>query len=246
MRTFLLASMWLLVSGGAQAAILPFQGSLSFQFGPSGIVSFPVTGTGLATVNGSAGGPHVTALGIPSRAIRATALTTPVTDPFVAPIRGLQLTVSNGGGSFADGGLGLTGRMPLLGLARLCLGASCARAPANLSIPLSGVGSGGTVTNSVLINVTVTGSPWTTGTAAIGTLTSMGFTHGPASGTTSTASASGRLRLVTPIRIQTGIAGLPSLPSFARFDLHFVPEPRALVLLASGGFALAWAGARRR
>jgi hypothetical protein len=76
-------------------------------------------------------------------------------------------------------------------------------------------------------------------------LTAMGFAHGPASGTSSTAAASGVVSLVTPIRINTNIGGALYIPAFAVMTLHFVPEPGTLALVGGGLAALAVAGGRR-
>jgi len=91
----------------------------------------------------------------------------------------------------------------------------------------------------------VIGAPWTAGKAAVGTLTQMGFQHGPASLTSWTAAASGQVRLVTPIFVSTNIAAISVLRGFALMTLHFVPEPATLLLLAAGIAALARVGRRR-
>jgi hypothetical protein len=62
----------------------------------------------------------------------------------------------------------------------------------------------------------------------------MGFAHGPASLTSSTANPSGQVQLVTPIFISTNIGASAVLPGFAILNLHFVPEPGTLMLLGSG------------
>ena len=60
----------------------------------------------------------------------------------------------------------------------------------------------------------------------------MGFRHGPASLTSSTAGPSGALQLVTPFQIRTTInPGIP-LPGIAALTLRFVPEPGSEALLA--------------
>ena len=96
------------------------------------------------------------------------------------------------------------------------------------------------------VNVTAIGAPWTVGTVSVGTLTQMGFAHGPASLTSSTAAASGQVRLVTPIFISTNISALPVFPAFGVLDLHFVPEPATLLLLGSGIAGLVMFGRTKR
>ena len=95
------------------------------------------------------------------------------------------------------------------------------------------------------VNVTVAGAPWTSGTVAIGASTAHGFSHGPASHTSSTARASGVLQLVTPIFISTNLAGdFSAVPAFGVLNLHFVPEPATLVLVGAGLLVTAAIGRR--
>jgi hypothetical protein len=220
----------------AQAATLGFTGFLAIQIATLAPVAVP--GSGLATVSGP--GSHIDSLQLPASPFAATGIVVPVTDPSAAPIKGIHATVHNGAGSFA-GGPGLAGVMPINGVTKVCLFAPCsAPPPANLSVPLSVVGAGGSVFVGALVNVTAIGAPWTAGTAAVGTLTAMGFQHGPASLSSSTANVSGALRLVTPIFISTNIGSSAVVPAFGILDLHFVPEPTTALLVASGiaGFAM--------
>ena len=75
------------------------------------------------------------------------------------------------------------------------------------------------------------------GTFCGGTAMMAGFQHGPGSLTSSTAAASGSVRLVTPVFLSTNIALLSVVPAFGILDLHFVPEPATLLLLGGG---MAW------
>jgi hypothetical protein len=225
----------------AHSATVPFTGSLTIAFVPN--VSLPtlqVPGSGIATVDGS----HINALDLPASPFAATGIT--VMNPtVVGPVSGEQLTVHNGAGSFAGGPLG--GPMPLNGVMKVCHFAYCGSAPpANLTVPPTVVGVGGSASVTALINVTVSGAPWTVGTAAVGTLTQMGFRHGPASLTSSTAAASGQVRLVTPIFISTSLQPESLLPTFGILDLHFVPEPGTLLLLGTGVAGLVMLGRTKR
>jgi hypothetical protein len=196
-----------------------------------------VSGSGVAQVDGSGGGLHLDAITLPAGAFSASQLRMPLTDPGVFPVAGIQLTVSNQTGAFSAAGGGLGGPMPLDGSFRFC----------HLVVPLTGVaGTDGTVTAKGAVNLTVIGAPWTTGTAAIGTITRMGFAHGPESLASSTAQTSGVVQLVTPIFISTNLGASSVLPGFATLTLHFVPEPGTLALLAAGILAFAWRGARSR
>jgi hypothetical protein len=239
---FALVATWV-CSVPSSGAVLPFTGSLTIGF--TGVAPFTVHGAGVATANGP--GAHLETLALPASPFDATGLVMPYTDPAVIPLfAGLQLTVHNGAGTIAGGG----GVIPLAGLLRSCLFSPCkipgSPPPANLLVPLSVVGVGGAITYAGILNDTVSGAPWTVGTAAVGTVTQAGFRHGPASLTSSTAAASGQIRLVTPIFISTNIGAAPVISAFGTLDLHFVPEPGTLLLLATGILGLVRFGRARR
>jgi hypothetical protein len=219
----------LIAAPRAHAGSLPFTGSLTILVAGYGA---GVAGSGTATVNGSGGLGHLDSLRVSASAFATQALVVPITTPVAFPVAGLQITAANGAGDFAlPGG----GTMPILGTAKVCLFGPCSAAIANLEVPLDVVGAGGTTWVSGPVNVTVVGAAWTTRTAAIGTSTVMGYSHGPASQTSSTAQPSGVVQLVTPIFIRTNLgADLAVVPAFAILNLHFVPEPTTLVLLGAG------------
>jgi len=226
-----------------RAATLPVTGTLSFQLGNRGPIA--AIGSGDVTVNGSGAGTHVDSLALEAGVFQTTAVTVQYTNPSTfAPFAGAQLTVANQAGGFAAG----VATIPLFGVARLCAFGPCSAAVANLSIPLSVVGVGGsTFASAGAFEVTVVGAPWTTGTAtADGGATAMGFRRGPASATSSTASASGVLQLVTPVAIRTNVPESLPILGFAVMTLRFVPEPTTLALVAAATGALALGAARRR
>jgi hypothetical protein len=244
-----LALVWIfgssLAAQPAAASAVPVTATLRIQI--STLDPLVVTGSGVALVNGSGGGAHLTSLALPGGIVQTTGFVLDMTDPGVLPIAGLQLTAENASGTFA----GASGLIALGGVAKVCLFARCNETPpANLNVPLTVIGQGGTATVMDVVHVTVVGAPWGLATAAIptsmgGSITTMGFRHGPASGTSSTAAPSGTLQLVTPISISTNIGAAAYVPAFAVLTLHFVPEPVTLTLLGAGIVALA-ARARRR
>jgi len=134
-----------------------------------------------------------------------------------------------------------------------------------LGIPgtgIKGLGVGGLITvgGFSAIRISVEAAPWTvktataidqtndnTGSAAFHAVTRMGFAHGPASGTTSTAQPSGVLQIVTPSQIRTNLSlgSSKKLGSITTLIVHFVPEPGMLLLLGSGVVGLALLGRNR-
>ena len=160
------------------------------------------------------------------------------------------MNAANGAGmlSVAGGPLGgFGGAIPILGTLRICLGAGCDDGPfADISLPLSVVGAGGT-TATPGGTFQVVGAPWST---AQTTLTGTGFVsyfagsrEGPGGLASSTALPGGFLSVVTPARVV--IPNLGELGFVAMLDVRFVPEPGGLALLATGAAGLASLGRRR-
>lgn len=235
-----------LLASRAGAALVPFEGTIEIDL--SGIVT-SFAGAGIATIDD--GDAHVSSIEFTSGSWQTSALVLAVTDPSSAPIRGIQITAANGAGAFAENGGGtLVGAMPMLGAAKVCLFGACGAAVANLTVPLHVIGVGGRVAATGLLNVTVEGAPWTTGTAVNFVpytpflSTRMGGRHGPASMTSSTAVPGGSIQLVTPYRVWTNLGvDQPSVFGFVTATLRFVPEPTTLGLLSGG---CAWLGLRAR
>ncbi len=259
------------VGSSARGAQLNYTGSITFEIGFIPPIAFG--GSGVATVNGSGviGGP-VTALSIAQGDFQL-ATTIPVFN--ASPISGLVFaggaassmftvpfapftitlvtptgTLTNASGTFptldasVPSGLGV---MPLNGIGIICLFSECDQGPtANLVVPLSPVGQGGTVTAKGAVNVTVIGAPWTLGQVAIQNSQRTGFAHGPGSNTATAATSSGVVSLVTPVVVSTSLAVFPLVPTFATLDLHFVPEPGTLLLLGTGIAGLGALGRSRR
>ncbi len=164
----------------------------------------------------------------------------------VSLISSLNVTVSNGAGTFTPfsgqggnfgGPAGLQGGSVVGVLAGLI----------NLVIPLTVVGTGGIVqAGAAALLVTVTGHLWTTGVAAVTAVTSPSTASLTGYDNRTNTNHGGNIQLISPIRILTNAAG--NLPGFAVKTLRFVPEPGGLMLLGSaiaGLLTVGWLRMRR-
>jgi hypothetical protein len=253
----------------ARSALLYWQGSLDVDLG---VTSPPylVTGTGVATVNGSSGFGHLSTLRL-AGGIGPVSEIYLVTDPNLPEIDTVIGNVDLQTGTLApiSGGGPLTqNAMPLAGSYKICfLLIACS---AFLEYPLTqngtrGLGIGGLITANGFgagLRISVFGAPWTVATAKItglwttndmipnasratGTVTLVGFAHGPVSAT-STATTNGVLQLVSAGRIETTLNPTDDVMAApAVLKLVFVPEPGLLLLLASGVGGLTLLGRRR-
>jgi hypothetical protein len=238
----------------AGAATLEWNGTFTIEFG----IVDPVvsTGTGVATLNGSGGTGHLDTLGVAGGITGST--TIPLTDPDNASLVTLVVTARLGTGSLSgvSGAPPLTGTptIPVPGLAKLCL--VLANCVSTIPIPLTvngsvGVGIGGQVTVNGFattpnaVKISLLGAPWTLGTASVtaiptdnggtSTATAMGFVHGPASGTSNTATGSGVIQVATPVRVVTSLNPPNNvLAIIGIVKLKMVPEPGLMLLLGSG------------
>jgi hypothetical protein len=163
-------------------------------------------------------------------------------------------------------------QMPLGGLVKVCiLFPGCGvYLPVPVAAPIGGpftkgLGIGGTMTVNTFsagigLKISLAFNPWTLGatqmvdvstttntpTVTNATVTIQGFKHGPASNTSSTAAASGVIQWVSASRVITTVEP-PStkLAVYGVLNLHFIPEPGMLLLLASGVGGLVLLGRSR-
>jgi len=242
----------LLLPPPTAADLLLFESTLTLNgLDPATVAA---TGTGVATVNGSGGGLHLSTAGIGPDVLMANTTSTPTSPPTSFPFEKIAASFSNAAGAFAvttPTGL-LKGPMALPGNVELCVDIGCEVAYA---VPFTeggsnGVGVGGsTVTTMVGSGTTISlrGAGWQSGSVTIttvsGTHMSVGFVHGPASLTSSTAITNGVLQLVTPIAITASTTEGPvEIPLFGSLQLRFVPEPASGAALLAGAAAIALLG----
>lgn len=259
----------LLAAGSALALVVDYRGELAIEPLHPAFPTARIDGVGVATLNGTSAGAALETLSL-AGGIAGTDIV-PVTDPLVSNGGIVALRVSGRLGTGAlrpfQPAVSLStpqlshGELAIRGDARLCmLVASCGM---GLDLPFTwrdsqgtiGLGVGGAIAIAPLSTIrhTLLGAPWTPRTALLAVPTpsggkvtafASGFAHGPLSFTGSTARPGGAVQLVTPVVVH-GSEGLSPPSGFARLTLHFVPEPRALFVLAPS-IALLAAGARRR
>ncbi len=252
---------------------MSFSGTL--EFGIQGVTPVALTGISTVVVNGTGGGAHLSSFTIATGRLAGTASrplfnAAPISGLLFAGsvatyfyhvccgaaasnslVYALNFgSVSNGPGAFynlSNHYSNFAGVMPLNGIGVACLFSPCSAFPsANLVVPLTPVGQGGTAAVTGVVNITGIGAPWFKGTVTVGTATAMGFQHGPASATLSSAAQiSGVVSLVSPVFISTSLDAFPLVPAFARFTVQFIPEPRTLLLVGSGVMGLAVIRRRR-
>ncbi len=227
----------LLLAAPVEAARLAYDASSKLKFSNLGRAEVTATGTGVATVNGSAGVGHLTTLRVP---LGTDALSTvlPITDPIVTAggivavfITSVRARPDLQGGTFRpiSGAIQSTtaltlNTMPSTGAVRICLFNPDCSASLDLDVGATvngvfvGAGVGGvlTVGGPGNIRISLLGAPWTVKTASVsnrtdnGDITTFarnGWAHGPASGTSSTAIGGGVVQLVTAT--QTFTVGIP-------------------------------------
>lgn len=188
------------LAGAANADKLLFNGTHGIKFSNFGGIDVAVTGTGVATVNGSAGGfpgAHLNTLAI-SQHFATLSSVIPITDPIVTAggvvevrLDALRFNPQGQGGIFApvSGALQNTtpqlsqGTMPIAGMVRVCLfyaGCNSGALTQTLSQTTNGVfignGVGGLVTigGEGAIRISLLGAPWTVNTVSVSNRTNNG------------------------------------------------------------------------
>jgi|GEM_PF-5260396 len=223
---------------GSAASAAPFTGTLTvYVFDTQQEMPAVVFG-------GGDGGSSAALVTIPGDAFVGTATATTPTS-IAAPITENRVIVTgHDPGSFS--GATLAGAMALRGALRFWgLGGGTAGPPL-LEVPLSVVGSPGAKGTwaSGPIALTAHGAAWSAGNVAVTLPTSLGGTVMTSfAGYDHRVNGLGTLQLVTPVRVETNLAG--TLVIWSALTLTFVPEPSTALLFGGGTLALAALGRRR-
>jgi len=190
LELLLAAGLALGVAGVSQAGPLQWVGTLELELGT--LPPIPAAGSGVATVNGSGGGSHLSNLHLDTGIQTTNTIFVPITDPAVvmqgiASLRATRVTVK---GSFPltfqhlvgstdvvtdPGGGG--GVLPVSGKVLVCL-TLLSNCNANIAVPLTvnttrgvGIGGGQITVNGFgpdsLLKLSVQGNPWTVNTAVV-------------------------------------------------------------------------------
>jgi hypothetical protein len=261
------------VAGQAGARTIDWHGTIAVDLGA--LDSAITIGSGVATVNDSSGGTHLTTLRLDGHITGSDIV--PVTDPnTTGQIKSIIISGTLGGelpkpltatltgisGAPPIGPLGKN-TLPFGGFTRVCILLDDCVLSLTLNNTINsgntGVGVGGVVTlgGNKAIRISIESAPWTLATITglnqtvkgnFITLSDVGFVHGPGSvADSSTATASGVLQLVAPQNVVTsGILGNSTAISlFMTLTLHFIPEPGLLLLLGSGVVGLGLLGRSR-
>ena len=252
------------VAGQAGAKTIEWHGTTVLKLGAFDYMILD-PGSGVATVNNSSGGTHLSTLrligdGVPDSGVW------PVTDPeSTAQVKSIIVTGTLRSGTMT----GISGAppmgsgvLPMGGYTRVCLfvpGCAANIFMANTVNRTRGGGIGGTITmgGNGSVRVSIQSAPWSIGTVTAVNQTKdggfvthsrWGFVHGAASATdSSTAVTSGVIQFIHPQQGGTiGIAGnTQQIALFNTLTLRFIPEPGLLLLLASGVVGLGLLGRKR-
>ena len=250
----------------AKAGEMVWRGTLSLELLAAPVIA--ITGTGVATVNGSGGGARLETLRL-AGGITGSG-NAPVTDPANPTIYNVFVAPTLGTGTLAPfwptapfWQPQLTqNTLPIRGIARLCqfVPGCVAYLPLGLTAGggATGMGVGGllTVGGAGSIRISVEAAPWTVRTVTLsveitknGVATTVvnvpahGWLHGPQSLDQSAALPGGELSVVTPMQVTSSLG--QGFGMFGRLTVRFLPEPGFLLLLGSGVAGLTLLGRNR-
>lgn len=266
----------LFVGGSGAASVVEIWTETSLRFTNLGSAEASATATGLATIHASsATSSHLATLTLPPLSLLSTVPVAEPEGVITAAVFDLRWrpdlqgggVIGNVSGAIAGTGTLTPDTIPITGNVAFCLLiAPFPPCVAQLDVPLgatrtgqrigAGVGGAFTFGDPGTAVVSVVGAPFTVATVSVPFRTTnggfdvvveRGFAHGPASLTSSTATTSGVVQVVTPIRIVDIDPGFADdIWGISRTRVHVVPEPALFLLFGGGAAAVALLGRRRR
>jgi hypothetical protein len=258
MRRWLVLTIVTLWATASPAEVAPFHDArLVLRFGPFYGLSAPAMadpGLSGSLVVGRGPGGTLTRIEVPAALFAASEQVTFTSPGPYRPANGVDITFSNGAGTFVSGtgtSMEFGGTMPLNGIHKVCLFFACGDPNATVeTVPLNVIGMGGVAASSPvgLLRVAIAGRPWSTASVTVDEPADA--TQMVRGGLTPTSGGGTFVQLVTPLQLSTNAVDPKTdqnvvTRGLAILSFVVVPEPGETGLLAVATATLVWLGLRR-